>query len=364
MPNSDASIRNSNAGDENGDTTKVVEAAVAARFLSAFQTKLDQLQRMERRPTGAASPFKLEDEERKILWQVNNFGLLEGSVAGIVTLITLRRARSAIMRRMLQQRNRMAQQQHSGVPPPSANHVRNSPFQQQQQQLPSSSSNFSSSSGNAAGNGPMSPIFNLFGWILDATVSFSIAATVSLMYTDQGQIMQKIANIPSVPGRSIVAEEFCPSALQTYQEIMLSSQKQQQQTGNHEEARQQQAVLGDPRSPYLKALVQFTKNCQRRAAYENQLRQDYGHRQHGPVDIPPPGVPENVPGGSLDDLLLLTTRHSNHQKYSGEDIGGGGEGDFYDPAVDEFGGEDDKINADWADSFVTDQQQDYADGGR
>jgi len=96
-------------------------------------------------------------------------------------------------------------------------------------------------------------------------------------------------------------------------------------------------VLKHPISPPLKGLLQFCHNCQLRAVYEKQLRQQLGLSDSDPVSIPAPGVPE-----STADLAL---------SFGNDESSSGASNEFYDPSKEENGEGDD-----WADSFVTDQE--------
>jgi len=99
----------SGEGDKSeGKARKEQELQLTQRFIAVFQRRLDLL-----RTTMDTDSFKLEPAERKILLEINNFGLMEGVIAGGMTLFVLRRLRSNFLRRIQQQRNMQAAKQQT-----------------------------------------------------------------------------------------------------------------------------------------------------------------------------------------------------------------------------------------------------------
>ena len=361
------------SGDSDGsnsdpeDRTKQ-EYALSLRFMNAVQRKLDQIQMRQSEPLSAEtgptnlSGLSLGEAERRKLLEINNRNLLEGVVAGAVSFMVLRRIRSGLMHRMINAKN-AAMESHTptgaaptGMPGSSLPHAPKSPFQQIKKPpdgatAEGASSTTSSSTatpppgGGGAGGLPSQEqlaqdfadkrtkgisgtLFSVFGLLIDGAVSFYIAVFVSIR--NPGEIINELAKLPLIEGRSRVAEEFCPEFLHELQAV----QKEVLETNNTVEAE----VLQNPQSLTLKGLLQFCHNCQLRAAYEQQLRQQLGLSNSDPVSIPSPGVPETTDTPLFPDFAAGSMSES----------GGESANDFYDPRDEEN---------DWADPFVTDQEE-------
>lgn len=259
------------------------ESKTVERVVLALQNRLDEI-----RLRGDMDRFTLSDEERKRLWEFNNSGLLKGVALGAVSFVALRFIRSSLLKRMNQRarlhwQQQQQQQQQKGpatnspfASPSSSSsspHVQNSPFttplpppgvpphmvQQQQQQRASSK------------------LMGALGWCVDALVSFSIAVTGSVYFTDVPGIMRGLAEFPKLPGGSKVADEFCPTVLHELEKMHREQQQQQE-----EEAEQQgdsegtlfhndgnDSLLSDPtlwkgqpvQSVYLQSILRFAENC-------------------------------------------------------------------------------------------------------
>jgi hypothetical protein len=102
-------------------------------------------------------------------------------------------------------------------------------------------------------------------------------------------------------------------------------------------------VLEGATTTHLKNLLAFCQNCKRRAASEDRLRREMGLSMDSPVSIPPPGVPVDDNGDSDTSLLVGWNDDGANQ-----DAARGG---F------EYGNGTDN-NQDWADSMVSDREQD------
>ena len=172
----------------------------------------------------------------------------------------------------------------------------------------------------------------LLGWMLDGLGAFSVMVTVSFIFTDINKILDKLSTIPMVEGKSTIAREFCPDVVKTLKTL-------------RQEDAEAAAVIDTAKTKQLQAVLQFAQNCQRRAAYENRLRQEKGVGLHYPVDVPAPGVPPDYP---LDENvadgggMLMSDDH--HQATTSSDF------DFYDPRQEEEGTEA------WADNFTDDRK--------
>jgi hypothetical protein len=298
------------------------ELELVKEFWTVVQNRLEEIQRRESGKTSGDRSFQLEDEERKILYEINNFGLLPAAAAGLTTLFVLRNIRPNMLRRF----QRPKPPTNTGAPP----HVTNSPFQQ----------------GPPPGGGSYkqmqpSPFLRVFGWSMDLISSFLVAAGASIMFTDHEAIAQKITTLPLVSGRGRVAEELCPPVLDFLKEIRKDESTRQ--------------VLESATTTNLKNILTFCQNCQRRGAYENRLRQEKGLSSDSPVSIPPPGVSVDVNGDSDTSLMAGWNDDSNQDDASG----GFASADFYDPSQEQSkGNEYGTDNQEWADSVVSDREED------
>lgn len=352
-----------NSGDEdNGDNSgssapidrRKEEYNIALRFMNAIQRKMEQIQMRQRQEASSGgtrmSGFELGEAERKKLYEINNKGLLEGTVAGVLSFILLRRIRSGFMRPRMHQPHPPAAATPGATP---HHHAPKSPFQQVK---PPSTTNGTPPSQpppgleapsvsqlaqgmhqqQRTGSSTGEKIFRFFSFSLDAIVSFYVAVFVSVR--NPGEIMKSMADLPLLEGRSRVSDEFCPEFLHELQAIQK------------DEALGQSDAFRHPSTPPLQALLKFCHNCRERAAYEQQLRQQLGLPPDAPVSIPPPGVPNMGTSSSSDDADLLSG-----WKDDTEDNGGDQHDptDFYDPSQETRRSD----GNDWADPFVTDQEE-------
>jgi hypothetical protein len=348
-----SSSSSNNASNSRDDArSRKEELELVKDFWTVVQKHLETIQRRESPTTNGSSGskedsrgFTLEDEERKILYEINNFGILPAAAAGLTTLFVLRNIRPAMLRRF------------RGKKPPtntgggggSSPHVTNSPFQQ------------GPPPGGGGGNGnggdykqlQPSLFLRTFGWSMDLISSFMVAVGASIMTTDHEVIAGKITTLPLVSGRGRVAEELCPPVLNFLQEIRRDESTRE--------------VLENASSTNLKQILAFCQNCQRRGAYENRLRQEKGLASDAPVSIPPPGVPVDDNNGDSDTSLLagwIEQDDVNQQDGTNSAAGGFANDDFYDPSQEQSkgneygnGGGTADNHQDWADSMVSDREQ-------
>jgi len=147
-------------------------------------------------------------------------------------------------------------------------------------------------------------------------VSFSVAVATSLYFTDMPSLVREFGRLPLLPGRSKVAEEFCPvvvGELERLWQLESSSSVSSNMPGTEMTTTQTPPPrpfwMQHPENPYLQSLLHFAENCQRRQAYERRLRQENamiisigdnvgssgdGEDDGRPVPIPEPGVPIDV----------------------------------------------------------------------
>jgi hypothetical protein len=329
MSSSSESSNNS----RDGARSRKEEMELVKDFWTVVQKHLETIQRRESTKTSEDSrSFQLEDEERKILYEINNFGLIPAAAAGLTTLFVLRNIRPNMLRRFQGRPKQPPTNTGSG----SSSHVTNSPFQQ------------GPPPGGGSSYKEMQPSLFLrtFGWSMDLISSFLVATGASIMLTDHEVIAAKITTLPLVSGKGRVAEELCPPVLNFLREIRKDESTRE--------------VLENASTTNLKNILAFCQNCQRRGAYESRLRQEKGLANDAPVSIPPPGVPVDD-NGDVDTSLLAGWIEDGLNQ---EDTSAGGfaNDDFYDPSQEqskgnEYGSGSDN-NQDWADSMVSDREQD------
>ncbi|EEC46379.1 predicted protein [Phaeodactylum tricornutum CCAP 1055/1] len=304
------------------------ELDLARQFMEVFQRKLDVL----RSDSSSQDSFQLEPQERAALLQINNFGLIEGAIAGGFSLFVLRRVRNGLTARLYQTTQQQQPRNPANAPPSpfsppgTTPHVTNSPFQNTPPPpLPLS----------AAPSGAPSPspgaVLRGFGWLTDVVVAFAVAVATSVACTDTKVILKILGDLPLVEGHSKVSQELCPEISTAWKRALRDPQVNSD-------------LLEHPDTPYLQAVQEFYHNCQRRDAYERQLRKDKGVSSTYPVAVPPPGVPRR------DDWLEAQPEDNKNNDDPSA-------GDFYDPSND-F-----SDDLSWTDDFVTDREDNENDAG-
>jgi len=147
------------------------------------------------------------------------------------------------------------------------------------------------------------------------TVSFANMFLVSVAFQDKNKILSDLAKTPLVEGRSVLADSFCDDLSKEYRRIHSPEYWQTVQ------------------SPFLRHAGDFVHNCDLRRSYERKLRKERGMMPGEPVSVPPPGVPTTT------------------SDYNDDDSHDGGDGDF------ELKQEEEAfVGDDWANTFVTDQE--------
>jgi len=140
----------------------------------------------------------------------------------------------------------------------------------------------------------------------DLNVSAFVGIQVCIYNVDHLLVATSVASIPLVPGRSVIADEFCASIVHELHSC------------NKEEV--------DTTTMFM--IQSFVRNCELRGAYERKLRKEHGLPDQAPVSIPLPGVPM--------DYTLKENAFAH------------GEGD------ERIGNEND---GEWAELLVTDQEE-------
>jgi hypothetical protein len=307
----------------------IKELELVKVFNTLIRSGLKEIQRLDLGKIASRDKsFQLEDEDRNILYD-SNFGFVPAATAGLATLFVLRSIRPNMLQRFQRPKQPFT---NAGAPP----HVTNSPFQQGP-----------SPGGGGSYKQKQPSLFSpVFGWSMDLASSFLVATGASIMFTDHEAIAKKITTLPLLSGRGWVSEELCSPVLDFLQEIRKDESTRK--------------VVEGATTTHLKNMLTFCQNCQRRAAYENRLRQEQGLSNDAPVSIPPPGVPVDDNGDVGTSLLAGWIEDGLNL----EDTSAGGfaNEDFYDPSQEqskgnEYGSGSDN-NQDWADSMVSDREQD------
>jgi hypothetical protein len=123
---------------------------------------------------------------------------------------------------------------------------------------------------------------------IQAAASLVIAAYTTSYYTDEDEMLKQVASAPLLPGRSVIADEFCDSLVTEYHRMHPPEYWKQVQ------------------DPYLRYLTVFTTNCQKRRAYEKQIREQTNEGPDIRVSIPLPGVPVDYPVDEDETYTLLS----------------------------------------------------------
>jgi hypothetical protein len=236
----------------------------------------------------------LSDAEHQILLSMNNTGLFEGSMAGLVTLVSLRLARRALFRprtmasggggRAMTTTNTPSSFPSSPItaarPPPSSSSSGGGTFRQQMDRL------------------AHSRVGMVLGWLTDVAIGGTVAAFVADACLDEEEMLRDVADIPLLPGESAIARHFCP----VVQDALLQLSRQATTPA-------ETAALTRPRTPQMAAWLTFSHNCQLRQAQEELIRRQQGLSADAIVSIPPPGV-----SSSSSDML----DYDAHSLSSGE----------------------------------------------
>jgi hypothetical protein len=414
-PNNNNNNINNGGGSDSLDVTSLQKRQYAedvdlwSRLGRVCVNRLDEMTKNATATNDPKGAYQMGEMEKEMIQQLHVMGVKEGILAGICTMILLRRgpilfSRYLYQRQMQNQyRTSTGQQPHSSSSssssssstyqlskppnlPPASNNGSNSssnPFQRaaQQQQQGSSSTTGSSfppppppSFEQWQNPRPRSFIIRSAWFGLDLTISLLAAASIGMAYTDTPKVQKQLEELPLIQGRSLVAEAFCDSLELEFNQVrrekhpsyerIIMAQKQQEQAGqelqfgnnsgnirNQDSNQQQQQP---PLSEYLTSLLIFVEHCQRRRAVEQEIRQSRGwtRNQKVAIEIPPPGVPRNGP-------RLALVQEDEQQ--------GDGNGDFVVSAATNDDGGDWSISGDGgggdeamddANRFVMDQGED------
>ncbi len=265
------------------------------------------------------------DAERSVLEEMNNLGLRGGIFCGMACFAVLRMGPGVISRTLLQ-RSR------------SGNVGGYSPFQQKSPfhsgsnsggykfdaTPPTAFSSTTSTTSGAEAEFSKKPglFFRILRLTLDAFVSLSVGAYASVYFTDTDQMMKRFADVPLLPGRSLLSEELCDEFTKEFRKF-----------DRHvwDEKNNWHVDEGGGSVDFRRTIQTFVSNCRRRHLYEEELRKQGGQgggvmsdysgdtiQTDEPVIIPPPGVPFDI-FVSLDDLLGKEDQSDNLLDKNGMD---------------------------------------------
>jgi len=263
--------------DEQVETKEQVklESKVSKRFLEVFSKRADNIQQ---RYAEHPDDFKLESDEQIVLSRINAGGLVEGVLAGVVSLVALRRLRTYFLRRMY------ARHQQANSESPMQQMIQQQQQQARQQQYSNNPFHNNKNTSSPGSEPPPDPGFflNTMGWFLDLGFSFVLGSSFSYYRFDMDSIMSDLGKIPLGPGESTVSREFCPDSIKLLNKLRAEAIKGDKRISN---------LLESPKTKNVEALLQFAKNCELRTRFEEKIREEKGVRPGYRVSIPPPGVP-------------------------------------------------------------------------
>lgn len=196
------------------------ERKILEKLVSVMHKRLDQILDRERdSPTDEAGKhsFSLAPQEQDVLLRFNNSGMIQGIAAGAFSLCLLRLTRASLQRRLqtMVQKASTYPQQPVSVPPPAYQppSVKNSPF------APTHTTYTSTTSKTTM----VGPVASFFGWTVDLLVSFSVAATASLVCTDTKAMLEELSNLPKL-SNSRISDELCPVLVQAVYEMQYETE--------------------------------------------------------------------------------------------------------------------------------------------
>jgi len=254
--------------------------------------------------------------ERQVLLSINGMGLPESVAVGILTFLFLRRGPKLIIG--ITKRFSDNRSSSSGGYQLDRFHRRTT----------GTNNNTHKNERTAT-----SAIFGGMKLGLDVFVSMLMAANSSSYLMNKRQAAEKIITLPLLEGKSIVCDEFCS----TIQE---------------EVAKRDPELWTTTEDFLLKQLHLFSKNCKRRKAYEQNLREEQGLQASSAVVIPIGGVPQDffVPDDGLDNN---NTGENDFPIVSSDAY------DFEnnDDSMTSFGDDDKTSQQQWGERMVTDQEK-------
>ena len=267
------------------------EAILLNRFQRVAEARLEQL------AARGQHDYRIGDAERQIIHSLSGYGVLKGTLAGILTFGILRKG-PVYMARYLYRRKPMSENNtraggggptatpHKYPGPPSPN--QSPPKTSYEYQVSTLPNQINTNSNNY----PRSRNFfvrSIWFWF-DSMLSLMMGASVCMAYSDSVEdIKDQIVALPLQPGRSLTSDTFCPVMIR---ELALVRQenspayqrlsKTQSQSGTTHSSSSSSASSPLPSSiMYFHAIQDFAANCQRRHFVERSIRQQQRQDDEG-----------------------------------------------------------------------------------
>lgn len=276
------------------------EQQLFQRFQNVATSKLETLSRTneQQQSEGGFGSKKLEfgEEEQKIVSRMAGMGLREGILAGLASFVILRRGPKYIGR-WVQRRNNTASKQGYQLSDPNKLNTTNNPFEKaaRPQDFPR----------------PRGFISRSIWFVFDTVLSVMVGANVSMVYTDKSAIRQQIAELPLVPGKSLVSDALCDEMIRELRSVTREKNPAYERLSK---MNRDPTSEGTAASFFLEGIVQFCQNCERRRYLEKTIREQSGLQATETVTIPSPGVPKDGPrltdesdGDGMQDPFLAET---------------------------------------------------------
>ncbi len=249
------------------------------RFQNVATSKLERLSRTTEQQQESLASKKLEfgEEEQKIVSRLASMGLREGILAGLASFVILRRGPKYIGRWVQRRNNNTAARQGYQLSDPKTLNT-NNPFEKaaRPQDFPR----------------PRGFVSRSIWFVFDTVLSLMVGANVSMVYTDKSAIRQQIAELPLVPGKSLVSDALCDEMVR---ELRSVAQEKNPAYERLSKMNSDPSAEGTAASFFLEGIVQFCQNCERRKYLENTIREQSGLQATETVTIPSPGVPKDGP---------------------------------------------------------------------
>jgi hypothetical protein len=187
----------------------------------------------------------LSKDEFRLLGRAiyENSGLVQGFVAGALTLLTLRRGPIYMTRYLQKYHHQWGPDLYKSNNKTTSN-VSNSPFH-----------SYNNISPVAVPPPNESPFMKTGWWLIDLTLSCAGAVMAATATTNQEELFMTLSQIPRVLPESRIADCFCPQAM-----LMLQELKSRKRSDDDTTA----ALLESPQSVMLQAMMDCTTACQQR----------------------------------------------------------------------------------------------------
>jgi hypothetical protein len=313
-------------------------------------------ERLEGTAGGRTSTPDLTDREQAIFSRPSYYGWTEGTIAGGLTFVVLfgglrlaalRSGRTAARLPPPPRRDygdldgpaKAFSRHEKGNSSRRRSETTSSPHHQHQQQQQPSSEALALSE----------DVMMQLQFMCTGAMALAVMSFTANRCSDLPKFYRELSVLPLQAGSSPFCHNMCPDLIQQMQQLRMNrnnnnsnriiNNTQSPDQGASEDSRRSSTalkfetseMLRDPVTEELESMVRLVQNCQQRAAFEQELRQEQGIQDSNQVmDIPAPGVPPNYLGVSVD--------------------------------VDVDGGDDDTASSgDWAKRLVMDREE---KGGR